>query len=636
MKINRVRIENFRCVRELDLELDETTVLIGSNNAGKTAIMEAIRIALSRRWGQRGTGFTEYDVHCAEESGDPKTAPPVRVVLHFEENAADQWDPDMVAALDDLVVLTDNGSNLISLRVTCQWSEEKEAFDPAWEFLDASGEPLTQKAQRAMNLSGFFAYAPLFYLAALRDAADEFGPRSSLWARLLKSIRIPAEVEGEVKGSLDLLDAQLLAADPRLAEIAETIGLAAKVAIGQSEGDARLRMLPMNTWDLISRASVVLQNETLRPWLPLDHHGQGLQSLSVIFLFQAAVFQQLLEEQPGTEPIFLLEEPEAHLHPQAARTLWDRITALPGQKLVTTHSPYFVQNVPLRNLRLVRLTDGASVVSAMPKRVGSSLIWNDSVAQLSPNIGNVFVPDPETNRVCATSWFEARHADNLKGCFRDQDAAAVALAVDGLRHASRGLVTPQEEHELSFIGRRIRGEIFFARRWILIEGQSEYVLLHAIGRALDYPLDRHGAAVIDFQNNGDADIYPALATSFGIPWTMITDGDGEGVKFREQLLKRGFTAADLQDRMKTLPPPRDLEDQLIADGHEALLRTILVEATSNRVNQLSAEDFLIALKKNKIPCISRLALRVEMDPALALQMPAPFVELVQALKAGNE
>lgn len=635
MKISTVRIENFRCVQELDLELDETTVLIGANNAGKTAIMEAIRIALSRRWGQRGTGFTEYDVHCSAEYHDPKVAPPVRILLNFEEEPAEPWDPDMIAVLDELVVLSDSGSNLISLRVTCQWSEEKESFEPAWEFLNTAGEPLTQKAQRAMNLSGFFAYAPLFYLAALRDAADEFGPRSSLWARLLKSIRIPAEVEGQVKGSLDILDAQLLEADPRLAEIAETIGQAAKVAIGQSEGDARLRMLPMNTWDLISRASVVLQNENLRPWLPLDHHGQGLQSLSVIFLFQAAVFQQLVEEQPGTEPIFLLEEPEAHLHPQAARTLWDRITALPGQKLVTTHSPYFVQNVPLRNLRLVRLTDGASVVNAMPKRVCSSLAWNDSVARLSSNVGNVFVADPQTNRVCATAWFEARHADNLKGCFRDQDEAAVSLAIDTLRHASRGLVTAQEEHELSFIGRRIRGEIFFARRWILIEGQSEYVLLHAIGRALDYPLDRHGAAVIDFQNNGDADIYPALATSFGIPWVMITDGDGAGVKFREQLLKRGFTAADLQDRLKTLPPPRDLEDQLIADGHEALLRMILVEATSNRANHLSPEDFLVALKKNKIPCISRLALRVKTDPGLALQMPAPFVELVQALKAGN-
>ena len=111
MKISKVRIENFRCVRGLDLELDETTVLIGANNAGKTAIMEAIRIALSRRWGQRGTGFTEYDVHCSAQTHDPKIAPPVRVLLNFEETRAEPWDPDMIAALDDLVMLSDNGSN---------------------------------------------------------------------------------------------------------------------------------------------------------------------------------------------------------------------------------------------------------------------------------------------------------------------------------------------------------------------------------------------------------------------------------------------------------------------------------------------------------------------------------------------
>jgi len=637
LRIDRVHIENFRCVRDLDLVLDETTVLIGANNAGKTAIMEAIRIALSRRWGQRGTGFTEYDVHCPGEVGDPKTAPPVTVLLEFREDSETPWDPDMVAALDDLVMLADGGGNFISLRVTCQWNEEKEAFDPAWEFLNAAGEPLTQKAQRATNLSGFFAYAPLFYLAALRDAADEFGPRSPLWARLLKSIRIPAEVEGDVKVALDLLDAQLLAADPRLAEIATTIGLAAKVAIGQGEGDARLRMLPMNTWDMISRAGVVLQNESLRPWLPLDHHGQGLQSLSVIFLFQAAVFQQLEEDQPGTEPIFLLEEPEAHLHPQAARTLWDRISALPGQKVVTTHSPYFVQHVPLRNLRLVRIRDGASAVCSMPKWVKSALPWNHNVALLSQHTGGVFIEDPESHCVCAATWFEPRLGENLAGCFRGAgDDVRTGTAIEELRHASRGLVTRQEEHELSFIGRRIRGEIFFARRWILVEGQSEYVLLHAIGRALGYPLDMHGVAVIDFQNNGDADIYPALATSFGIPWHMITDGDGAGADFRAQLLKRGFFEADLAGRLVTLPEPRDLEAQLLEDGHGELLRDFLVEATSSRNQNLQHEDFVRLLKKNKVPCMSRLALRVEHDPALARRMPSAFVELVDHLRGGSE
>ena len=75
MHINRLRIENFRSIKLLELELGKNTVFIGQNNAGKTAILDAVRIALTRRWGQRGTGFTEYDIHLASESDDPKKSP---------------------------------------------------------------------------------------------------------------------------------------------------------------------------------------------------------------------------------------------------------------------------------------------------------------------------------------------------------------------------------------------------------------------------------------------------------------------------------------------------------------------------------------------------------------------------------
>jgi putative ATP-dependent endonuclease of OLD family len=632
--IKQVSIANFRCIRALDLDLERTTVFIGANNSGKTAIMEAVRIALSRRWGKRGTGFTEFDVHCPGAGHDAKTADPVRVHLTLEDTADAPWDGDMLADLEELAVLTDQGRNLISLRVTCEWNVESEAFEPSWQFLDAAGQALTQKSQRATNLSSFFNYAPLFYLAALRDAGDEFGSRSSMWSRLLKSIRIPVDLESTVTATLDELDSQLLAADPKLAEIAAIIGQATKVAIGEGLGDARLRMLPMNLWDLISRAGIVLKNEDARPWLPLDHHGQGLQSLSVVFLFQAAVFQQLAEEGlHGAEPIFVLEEPEAHLHPQAARTLWERIDELPGQKLVTTHSPYFVQNVPLHNLRLVRLCDGQTQVSFMPHMVVSTLPWNDNVQALSEHQGRMLVKDPLSGGVAATSWFSVELGASLTGCFKQAvDQHQITAAVANLRHAGRGLVTRQEEHELSFLGRRIRGEIFFARHWLLVEGQSEYVLLHAIGRALDFSLDRHGVAVIDFQNNGDADIYPALATSFNIPWTMIVDGDHEAAKFRAQLLKRGFAEDDLADKFVTLPAPNDLEGELLAKGHEQRLRALLAEATSQNVLTCGQDQFVAQLKNNKIACISRLALQVENDAALAEAMPDAFVAVVKTLK----
>jgi putative ATP-dependent endonuclease of the OLD family len=88
MRLSRLTIDNFRSIKHLDIELGETTVFIGPNNAGKTAILDAIRIALTRRWGQRGTGFTEYDIHLASEADDPKASPGVKIEIRAEEYTA--------------------------------------------------------------------------------------------------------------------------------------------------------------------------------------------------------------------------------------------------------------------------------------------------------------------------------------------------------------------------------------------------------------------------------------------------------------------------------------------------------------------------------------------------------------------
>jgi putative ATP-dependent endonuclease of the OLD family len=78
--------------------------------------------------------------------------------------------------------------------------------------------------------------------------------------------------------------------------------------------------------------------KTNDPWLPIGKHGQGVQSLAIIFLFRAFVENALGEPLPEeAEPILALEEPEAHLHPQACRSLWLSINALPGQKLARGH-----------------------------------------------------------------------------------------------------------------------------------------------------------------------------------------------------------------------------------------------------------------------------------------------------------
>jgi putative ATP-dependent endonuclease of the OLD family len=636
MRISRVHIENFRSIRNLNVELGATSVFIGPNNAGKTAILDAIRIVLTRRWGQRGTGFTEHDVHRSQAEGDPRTLPPVTITLVFEEPNVGAWDADMVAALEDILTVSADGRSVLTLRVTCSWSDEKEAFDPVWQFLDGAGQPLPER-RRAINLTGFFTYVPIFWLSALRDATDEFTPRSGRWGRLLKSVRIPDDLEADALRILAELDERIVAADPRLRTIADQIGQATQVAVGEGPGAARVNTLPMGIEEMLQRTGIIIRNEELRPWLPLSHHGQGLQSLAVIFLFQAAVLQQLAEaDRTGVEAVFAIEEPEAHLHPQAARTLWDRVRTLSGQKLMTTHSPYFVQHVPLRDLRIVRLRNGQTEISAIPESIDSELPWNNYLDGLIQGAGrNVFFREASTDRVAARSWFNQQVEEALQRCYRnDVDLAQKRQAVRALRHRSRILPTAEDEEELGFHGRRIRGEIFFARRWVLVEGVTEYLLLHALGKALGWPLDTHGVSVIDFQQSGGAGIYATLGDAFGIPWHLIVDGDAESVKFKQQILDRGYSEDDLVGRFITLPQPNTLEAQLIADGHLQLLREIVAETMGDSALTCTEDEFRSRLKNRKTCYMGGLSVRVASDLGLAGQMPTAFVNLITNLRDG--
>ena len=78
MRLTTVRIRNFRCIKDLSVDLDETTVLIGENNSGKTAFLEAIRICLERLRGRERGPFSEYDYHLPDEESAPADSRPYR------------------------------------------------------------------------------------------------------------------------------------------------------------------------------------------------------------------------------------------------------------------------------------------------------------------------------------------------------------------------------------------------------------------------------------------------------------------------------------------------------------------------------------------------------------------------------
>ena len=309
---------------------------------------------------------------------------------------AGEWPEEITSGLFGIIQtdpLTD--LNSITLRVTYRLNPLEKTYEPGWAFLNVNGDPIgAGEARRAANTQQFFKYVPVFFLSALRDASEEFSSRSQFWGRLLKAVEISHDEQQALDEAIEELNARLLAADPRVAETVERLREIQAVVAHGAASDVSIRALPMKVWELLARSEIVIRGETGAPWLPLARHGQGVKSLSVIYLFNAFV-ERLLKEtySEHSEPIVALEESEVHLHPQAVRALWSQIDAMPGQKIIASHSPYFMQYVPIRDIRLLRR--GADGVQAhfVPDAVSVALPASDALVALaegncSPDLGS--------------------------------------------------------------------------------------------------------------------------------------------------------------------------------------------------------------------------------------------------------
>ena len=341
----------------------------------------------------------------------------------------------------------------------------------------------------------------------------------------------------------------------------ETLTGATRIAARDRDGGLDLRMVPLKTWDLLSRAEIILRNEPNLPWLPLRRQGQGIQSLSVIFLFQAFV-DHLLRElyEPGSEAVLALEEPETHLHPQAVRALWRHVGALPGQKIVTTHSPYFVQHVPFRDLRLVRLTPTGTEVRSLPESFSTSLPPLPGLDTVVSNSAGLLSYEQASETLTVHGALDENiYRALLTCCWADKRRAEIEPSLRELRDRSSLYIADGELQALETYARRMRGEIFFAERWLIVEGQADYLIVHAVAHSMDYDLDQHGVSVIDAQNNGNPATFAALARALDIPWLAVFDGDTAGQGFVQAIENRGFDTAELTERCRT-PPRRRSRD----------------------------------------------------------------------------
>ena len=488
----------------------------------------------------------------------------------------------------------------IGLRLSSQYDALAGEMVTKWEFLALDGQPLGGKGADSRNLTRFLLYIRCFYLSSLRDSAHEFSPGSQFWGRILRDLKISDEQRKTFGDTLAKLNEELLRADPRLEQVRATLEKSQGIMELGAGQKTSIQALPLKPWDLMSKAEVVIKARGGEIDFPLARHGQGVQSLAVLFLFQAYIDVLLKPTfRPETEAILALEEPEAHLHPQATRTLATNLSEIKSQKIISSHSPYFIQEIPLTQIRMFR-RDGPSSKVLFVKR---------SFTAQMPNIPGLL--EFCTNNV-KFDYHEGTLTLTVKGKVEQKEYRALLTLYSEQREVHAELERWYSESQLYLSDgdlaaletyvKRIRGEALFARAWLLCEGQSEYLLLRYFADLRGSPLDQAGVTIIDFQNNGSPGAFVGLARAFEIPWIMICDNDDEGQKFIRQVKKRGLTDKEIRELVRPLRGDGvDLEMFLVKRGFDQEYVQILAErniSPTKKKGDAGFEDELAASIRN--------------------------------------
>lgn len=577
MRLREIVVKNFRCLVDVTIPITDTTVLVGENNSGKTALLEALKLALPRSAAGRRDPFDEYDYYMVKFTDSPQSSEGIVIELWFREDTSDEWPDSLIQALTD-IIQTDPIMDLdsIGLRLSSKYDAQAKEMVTKWEFLALDGQVLERQSKNPGNLTRFLQYIRCFYLSSLRDSAHEFSPRSQFWGRILRDLKISDEQRKAFGEALAELNQDLLKADPRLEQVRDTLDKGQRIMELGAGQKTSIQALPLKPWDLMSKAEVVIKTRGGEIDFPLARHGQGVQSLAVLFLFQAYIDVLLKPTfQPETEAILTLEEPEAHLHPQATRTLATNLSEIKSQKIISSHSPYFIQEIPLAQIRMFRRDGPFSQVLYVKRSFNTQVPNIPGLLKFCAN-NDKFDYHEGTLTLTVKGKMEQKEYRKLLVLYREQrDVHAILkqLCVESQSYLSDGDLADLETYV-----KRIRGEALFARAWLLCEGPSDYLLLRYFADLLGTPLDQAGVTIIDFQNNGSPGAFVGLARAFEIPWIMVCDNDDAGKGYVKQVEKRGLTDEEIKDLARPLPGDGvDLEMFLVKSGFDREYVQILAE-----------------------------------------------------------
>lgn len=358
IKIIVARIHNFRSLKEVEVTLDSMTILIGENNSGKTSFLEALHSAIGA--GRRI--ISEEDIFIGPEE---KRVPRDREVtidllirpIGSNGNIRDTFpEGSYWVSLWGIGVAQDNQENdFVAIRTQMKWSSTKGEYETEHRFLldwpnleNWESARINEKAGRvSVNQTEPIA---LYFMDAKRDIQDELQNRGSFWHRLISDPGLTDKQIEDIEKDLSDINEQIVEGSDVLSHVQKHLNEIYRT-LPCDKGSVAITPLTRHLRDL-SKGMDINYSTSGAQSFPLVRHGMGTRCLAALLIFRAySVWRQQRKGRDRVHSMLALEEPEAHLHPQAQRAVFLHIEDTPGQQIISTHSPYIAGQADISQLR---------------------------------------------------------------------------------------------------------------------------------------------------------------------------------------------------------------------------------------------------------------------------------------------
>ncbi|MFA6301681.1 MAG: AAA family ATPase [Legionella sp.] len=370
--VDCLRISGFRGIQNLEISFSPMTVLIGPNNSGKTTVLKALGLAL----GDYSRYVTEEDFYIGTDEQDNEIRAEKIVVDVRISSLADagKFSQAWQAEFGDRIKSEADGKQYVAIRTEVSKNEIKGGFETTKKSLkiwpDFYSWQIAEVDKKSANVR--FESVPFFSIEAQRDIHSELREKSSFVGKVLSGIEYDKKVISDLEKAIGDINKEAVDKSIELQCLKDHLAQLSQTFHGA--GNAEITPFPKKVRGLSKNFSIHF-GETTANTFAMEYHGMGTRSWASMLTVRA--FMDILRTKHEKEvqpffPIMAAEEPEAHLHPNAQKTLYDQLSATNAQVIVSTHSPYFTAMPDITNVRSLKKTSQGIVTTRLDHPISAN------------------------------------------------------------------------------------------------------------------------------------------------------------------------------------------------------------------------------------------------------------------------